>query len=190
MSLRNVTRNLAVGIAAGALLIAASSVASAQNNGTVTGVINDASGQPVAGAFVKLKNDEKRLTFMVISREQGRFDAKDLPPGTYRVQGVGGGFQSQWFDNVTVTNGGEGAKVGLALTEQAGPGPGAGVAAAHPGGRRPQGLQGPEGPAGGRGQGARRREVQLLPRPRCVSSSSAPIATTGATRSSACARAW
>jgi len=120
MPLSNVTRNLAVGIAAGAVLIAASSLASAQNNGTVTGVINDASGQPVAGAFVKLKNDAKRLTFMVVSKEQGRFDAKDLPPGTYRVQGVGGGFQSQWFDNVTVTNGGEGAKVGLALTDRQG----------------------------------------------------------------------
>src|SRR5205807_274518 len=104
-----------------ALLIAASSIASAQNNGTVTGVINDGSGQPVAGAFVKIKNDQKRLTFMVISREQGRFDAKDLPPGTYRVQGVGGGYQTQWFNNVTVTNGGEGAKVGLALTDRQGP---------------------------------------------------------------------
>jgi hypothetical protein len=39
---------------------------------------------------VKLKNDQKRLTFMVVSREQGRFEAKDLPPGSYRVQGVGG----------------------------------------------------------------------------------------------------
>jgi streptogramin lyase len=120
MSLRIVTRTLAFGIAAGAVLVAASSGASAQNNGTVTGVINDASGQPVAGAFVKLKNDEKRLTFMVISREQGRFDAKDLPPGTYRVQGVGGNFQSPWFNNVTVTNGGDGAKVGLSLSDKRG----------------------------------------------------------------------
>jgi streptogramin lyase/mono/diheme cytochrome c family protein len=121
MSLRNVSRSLAVGIATGAVLIAVSSVASAQNNGTVTGVVNDASGRPVTGAFVKLKNDQKRLTFMVITREQGRFDAKDLPPGTYQVQGVGGGYQSQWFNNVTVTNGGEGAKVGLSLTDQQGP---------------------------------------------------------------------
>ena len=121
MILRNVNRQLAVGIATGAMLIAAQSVASAQNNGTVTGVVNDANGQPSAGVMVKLKNDEKRLTFMVISREQGRFDAKDLPPGTYRVQGVGGDFQSRWFNGVTVTAGGEGAKVGLSLTDRRGP---------------------------------------------------------------------
>ena len=40
------------------------------------GVVSDASGQPVAGAFVKLKNDERRLTFMVISQGQGRFEAR------------------------------------------------------------------------------------------------------------------
>src|SRR5438477_10329718 len=120
MSLRNVNRNLATGIAAGAVLFAAQSVLAA-DGGNVQGVVSDATGKPVAGAFVKLKNDEKRLTFMVVSREQGRFDAKDLPPGKYRVQGVGGGFQSQWFDNVTVSNGGDGAKVGLALTDRQGP---------------------------------------------------------------------
>src|SRR5262245_17060087 len=120
MSLRSVTRTLAVGIATGAALLGVASVASAQNNGTVTGVVNDASGQPVAGAFVRLKNDQKRLTFMVISREQGRFDAKDLPPGTYRVQGVAGGHQSDWFSNVDVGAGGE-AKVGLSLNKQRGP---------------------------------------------------------------------
>ena len=87
----------------------------------MTGTISDSSGKPVAGAYVKLKNDEKRLTFMVISRDQGRFEAKDLPPGKYRVQGVGAETQSQWFSNVAVTAAGEDAKVGLVLTEKRGP---------------------------------------------------------------------
>jgi streptogramin lyase/mono/diheme cytochrome c family protein len=121
MMLRTINRELAVGIATGAMLIAAQSVASAQNSGTMTGVVSDASGQPITGAMVKLKNDQKRLTFMVVTRDQGRFDAKDLPPGTYQVQGVGGEYQSQWFNNVTVTGSGEGAKVGLSLTERRGP---------------------------------------------------------------------
>ena len=85
------------------------------------GVVNDASGQPVTGAFVKLKNDERRLTFMVISQGQGRFEAKDLPPGTYRVQGVGGGFQSAWFDNVTVGAGGEAPRSASSLSDPQGP---------------------------------------------------------------------
>jgi len=122
MTSRSVTRQLAVGVATGAMMIAATSIASAQGNGTVSGVVNDASGQPVSGAFVKLKNDERRLTFMVISKDRGTFDAKDLPPGTYRVQGVGGNFQSGWFENVKVTGcaGGD-AKVGLSLNQQRGP---------------------------------------------------------------------
>ena len=120
MSLRNLNRNLAAGIATGALLFVAHSVQAA-DGGNVQGVVSDASGKPVAGAFVKLKNDQKRLTFMVISREQGRFEAKDLPPGQYRVQGVAGDNQSEWFSNVTVAPGGEDAKVGLLLTGKRGP---------------------------------------------------------------------
>jgi cytochrome c5 len=120
MSLSNISRNLTAGIATGILLIAAQSVWAA-DGGAVQGVVSDASGKPVAGAFVKLKNDQKRLTFMVISHEQGRFEAKDLPPGKYRVQGVAGDNQSEWFSNVTVTAGGEDAKVGLLLTGKRGP---------------------------------------------------------------------
>src|SRR5437667_10696059 len=120
MTLRNVARYLAAGVAAGAVLFAVSSVWAQGDRGSVQGVINDASGKPIAGAFVKLKNDVRRLTFMVISREQGQFNAKDLPPGQYRVQGVGGGYESDWFSNVNVTAGGD-AKVGLALTNKQGP---------------------------------------------------------------------
>ena len=120
MSLTHLNRCLAAGIAAGALVFAAQPVLAA-DGGTVTGVVSDASGRPVSGAFVKLKNDQRRLTFMVISRDQGRFEAKDLPPGQYRVQGVAGDNQSQWFSNVAVTAGGEDAKVGLFLNEKRGP---------------------------------------------------------------------
>ena len=118
MTLTTINRHLGAGAALGALLLASAAWA---DGGTVTGTIADASGKPIAGAYVKLKNDEKRLTFMVISRDQGRFEAKDLPPGKYRVQGVGAETQSQWFSNVTVTAAGEDAKVGLVLNEKRGP---------------------------------------------------------------------
>src|SRR6266481_1820218 len=114
-----ISRILTAGTAA-AILVAAQAIAVAQERGSVQGVISDAYGKPVAGAFVKLKNDERRLTFMVVTREQGQFEAKDLPPGQYRVQGVAGANQSDWFDKVQVTTGGS-AKVGLALTHQRGP---------------------------------------------------------------------
>jgi protocatechuate 3,4-dioxygenase beta subunit len=73
MTLRNVTRNLAVGMAAGIALIAVQSARAADDRGSVQGVVNDASGKPVTGAMVKLKNADRRLTFMVPSQEAGRF---------------------------------------------------------------------------------------------------------------------
>src|ERR1700733_5844512 len=103
MALRNVTRNLTLGIAAGVGLIARQSAWAADERGWVPGGVNDASGKPVAGAMVKLKNAERRLTFMVPSQDQGRFEAKDLPVGQYTVQGVGGGFQSGVSAPVSVT---------------------------------------------------------------------------------------
>src|SRR5215213_8516158 len=86
-------------------------------NGVVEGVVKDASGQPVAGAFVKLKNSEKRLGFMVISQDGGAFSAKQLPAGNYEVQSAGGDFQSKWSAPVAVPERGT-AKVELALTDK------------------------------------------------------------------------
>jgi len=120
MTLRNVTRNLAVGIAAGIALIAAQSAWAADERGSVQGVVNDAAGKPVTGALVKLKNAERRLTFMVPSQDQGRFEAKDLPVGQYTVQGVGGGFQSGVSAPVSVTAN-QSAKADVALTTARGP---------------------------------------------------------------------
>ncbi|MEE8439499.1 MAG: hypothetical protein V3S07_07910, partial [Micropepsaceae bacterium] len=45
--------------------------ANQDHNGVVEGIVRDASGEPVAGAFVKLKNEERRLTFMHISQDGG-----------------------------------------------------------------------------------------------------------------------
>ncbi len=103
MTLRNVTRNLAVGIAAGVALVASQSAFAADDRGSVQGVVNDASGKPVVGAMVKVKNEARRLTFMVPSQEGGRFELKDLPVGQYTVQGVGGNFQSAVSAPVTVS---------------------------------------------------------------------------------------
>jgi len=120
MTLRNVTLNLAVGIAAGIVLIATQPVRAADERGSVQGVVNDASGKPVTGAMVKLKNAERRLTFMVPSRDGGKFEAKDLPVGQYTVQGVGGNFQSNVSAPVSVTAN-QSAKADVALTTARGP---------------------------------------------------------------------
>jgi streptogramin lyase len=119
MTLRNVTLNLAVGIAAGIVLIATQPVRAADDRGSVQGVVNDAAGKPVTGAVVRLKNAERRLTFMVPSQDGGRFEAKDLPVGQYTVQGVGGNFQSNVSAPVSVTAN-QSAKADVALTNARG----------------------------------------------------------------------
>src|SRR6266852_3686082 len=85
MTLKTFSRYLAAGVAFGAMAVAAQA---ADNRGVVAGVVNDAAGQPVAGAMVKLINADRHLTFMVVSQEQGRFEANDLPPGQYVVQRI------------------------------------------------------------------------------------------------------
>ncbi|MBI4483753.1 MAG: carboxypeptidase regulatory-like domain-containing protein [Acidobacteria bacterium] len=92
----------------------------AQNTGSVQGVIKNSSGAPVSGAFVKLKNADRRLTFMVISQAQGRYTASTLPPGKYVVQGIGGEFQSGLSAPVDVAAG-RAATVDLSLTVQRAP---------------------------------------------------------------------
>jgi virginiamycin B lyase len=116
MTLHTFARYLAAGAAICALTTAAQA---AGDRGAVQGVVNSAAGQPVAGAMVKLTNADRHLTFMVVSQEQGRFDANDLPPGPYVVQGIGAGFQSNKSAPLTV-EGGKVAQIDLALTQKQG----------------------------------------------------------------------
>ncbi len=88
---------------------------SAQDAGTLTGVIKDASGAPVAGAFVQMKNADRRLNFMVITHEGGKFANTRLPAGKYVVQAIGGEQQSAPSAPVDVVTG-KSASVDLSLT--------------------------------------------------------------------------
>jgi len=107
-----------VAAAALVVLLFLPSARAAGNNGVVRGVVKDSSAQPVAGAYVKAYNAEKELTFMVVSQEGGRFSFKDLPPGKYQVQGIGGNSQSR---EVPVTVGAKDAEANVSLTEARAP---------------------------------------------------------------------
>src|SRR5215510_379923 len=133
-------------------LAATVSGASAQDAvGTLTGVITDAAGAPVAGAFVQMKNAERRLNFMVITQEQGKFTNARLPAGKYVVQAIGGERQSAPSSAVEVAAG-KSASVDLALTvERAAPLP-----PAWPG--RAPGERGAEAAAAGGGGAPRLAE--------------------------------
>src|SRR5215467_13731136 len=83
------------GIAAVGLFTSVHSIRAADFAGSVQGVVKSASGQALPGAYVKLINSEKRLTFMIVSQAQGRYAMNNLPPGNYTVQGIGNGFESK-----------------------------------------------------------------------------------------------
>ncbi len=118
----NGARSRLAAIFAAALLIfcAASLRARRKITRSIEGVVQDASGKPVTGAFVKLKNNERHLEFMVISQAQGHYTVSNLPAGKYVVQGVGGGFQSNVSAPVEVAEG-KTAKQDLSLTAKQGP---------------------------------------------------------------------
>jgi streptogramin lyase len=122
MALSHITRSLALGVAAGAIALCASPAMALDNAGSLEGVVKNAAGQPVSGAFVRLKNSTARpaLTFMVISQNGGAFSAKDLPPGNYTVQGVSGQNQSPISEPVAVASG-KASKMDVALTAPRGP---------------------------------------------------------------------
>ncbi len=81
-------------IAPAALLVSVQSGKAEEFTGSVQGMVKSASGQALPGAYVKLTNAERRLTFMVITQAQGRYSVKNLPAGNYTVQGIGNGSQS------------------------------------------------------------------------------------------------
>ncbi len=83
--------------------------------GALMGVVTDAVGAPLAGAFVQMKNADRRLSFMVISQEQGKYSINRLPPGKYVVQAIGGEKQSAPSAPVEVAAG-KSASADLSLT--------------------------------------------------------------------------
>jgi streptogramin lyase len=70
--------------------------------GAVRGQVTNIAGVPVEGAYVKLRNEQRRLTVMVISKDEGGFIAGNLPSGSWTVQAVGGDVESDWSQPVSV----------------------------------------------------------------------------------------
>ena len=98
-----VVMSLAALIVAGTALFAADE----EHTGAISGVVKNASGQAVSGAYVKARNTERGLLFMVVSQDQGRYGITNLPAGNYKVQGIGGTVQSDSAATVVVASGKE-----------------------------------------------------------------------------------
>lgn len=97
MTKSRIATSLLIGFAV-ALLVSVASLHAVERTASVVGVVELASGGPAVGAMVKLRNDAAGLTVSVISREQGRYNAPELPPGKYTIQAIGGGMKSDGMD--------------------------------------------------------------------------------------------
>ena len=67
----------------------------AQNNAGISGAVKSATGESVAGAFVKVRSADLGLAFMVVSQAQGSYSTPGLLPGKYTVHALGGDRQSE-----------------------------------------------------------------------------------------------
>ncbi len=66
----------------------------AQNRNVISGVVKNASGEPVEGALVRVRNADPAITFLVVTQRHGRYSTPGLLPGKYTVEAIGGDYQS------------------------------------------------------------------------------------------------
>src|ERR1041384_1311304 len=76
------------------LCLCSSFLAIAQTAGTISGTVSDATGALIPGALVTVKNLDTGLTRELVSDEQGRYSAPNLPVGNYEVQTSLTGFRT------------------------------------------------------------------------------------------------
>jgi hypothetical protein len=82
--------------------------------GTISGIVQDATGAAVAGAEIAIRNVETGISRNITSDPGGRYAAPDLPLGSYEVQAQHVGFQTEVRSGITLTVGRE-ATVNLSL---------------------------------------------------------------------------
>jgi hypothetical protein len=84
------------------------------STGTVSGVVQDASGAAIPGAMVTIKNLDTGTTRILTTDAGGRYTAPDLPLGNYEIQAQQSGFQTEVRSGINLTVGRE-AVVNLGL---------------------------------------------------------------------------
>ena len=89
----------------GALCLAAILTYAQSERGSITGIVTDPSGAPIANIPVIVSNQATNTEERVSTTNTGDYSASNLEPGTYRVQIEAPGFKRFFADNVTLTAG-------------------------------------------------------------------------------------
>jgi len=74
-------------------LLVIAGTAWAQAGGTLTGTVRDQSGAAVAGANLTLTSTATQVNWNTVTTESGSYTIPTLPPGTYDLTAVSGGFK-------------------------------------------------------------------------------------------------
>src|SRR5205809_4955296 len=96
------------------LCVCFTGLAIAQTAGTISGVIQDATGAVIPGVSVTVKTVDTGVSRMLVTDEQGRYRGLNLPPGSYEVQAMLPGFQTEIRRGIILTVGQE-AVINLSL---------------------------------------------------------------------------
>src|SRR6516162_7779992 len=96
------------------VLLGGSWVSAQVNTGTISGVVQDASGAAIVEAVVTVRHLDTGTVRTMPTDSGGRYIAPDLPLGNYEVQAQHPGFQTEVRSGINLTVGRE-AVVNLAL---------------------------------------------------------------------------
>jgi hypothetical protein len=88
-----------------AVMLFLASVANGASEGTISGTVRDPAGAPFKGAFVRVRDDKRRISYSVLSDKSGHFQARNIPAGEYTVRATALGFDSELRNSVNVTVG-------------------------------------------------------------------------------------
>jgi hypothetical protein len=89
------------------VLLAHVSTASAQTTGAISGTVTDSTAGALPGATVEVTNEQTGITRTVVTDAEGRYFARELNLGEYRVTAALQGFQSSARRGVVLTIGRE-----------------------------------------------------------------------------------
>ncbi len=97
------------------ILVAATTASAQVVTGTISGRMTDATGAVIPGSTVQVQNVETGLSRSVQTDAAGRYEARNLPVGSYSITAQQAGFRTEVRRGVTLTVGSE-VTVNLELT--------------------------------------------------------------------------
>src|SRR5580698_7516074 len=96
-----IRRTLLIFLCMRLLLAADSAFAQGETTSAIAGQVIDASGAPVPGAVVSVKNNDTGLKRIATTDDSGRFNFPQLKPGGYSVRVAAEGFKPQQNESVS-----------------------------------------------------------------------------------------